>query len=54
MKFHKIYLNFYNILISLVYTRQEYEGVSSIDASSPTFLDDSYIINNKPYLPWVY
>ncbi|XP_032684214.1 angiotensin-converting enzyme 2-like isoform X2 [Odontomachus brunneus] len=31
--------------------RQEYEGVSSIDMTSPTFLDDSYIINNKPYLP---
>ncbi|XP_014475426.1 PREDICTED: angiotensin-converting enzyme-like [Dinoponera quadriceps] len=31
--------------------RQEYEGVSSIDATSPTFLDDSYIISNKPYLP---
>ncbi|EFN81186.1 Angiotensin-converting enzyme [Harpegnathos saltator] len=31
--------------------RQEYEGVSSIDAVSPTFLDDIYIIDNKPYLP---
>ncbi|RLU24452.1 hypothetical protein DMN91_002541 [Ooceraea biroi] len=31
--------------------RQEYEGVSSIDMDSPTFLDDSDIIRNKPYLP---
>ncbi|KAL6425876.1 hypothetical protein ACFW04_008893 [Cataglyphis niger] len=31
--------------------RQEYEGVSSINVDNPTFLDDSHIIMNKPYLP---
>ena len=31
--------------------RQEYEGVSSINTDNPTFLDDSHIIMNKPYLP---
>ncbi|XP_029664757.1 angiotensin-converting enzyme-related protein-like isoform X2 [Formica exsecta] len=31
--------------------RQEYEGVSSMNTDNPTFLDDSHIIMNKPYLP---
>nr|XP_012222251.1 PREDICTED: angiotensin-converting enzyme-like isoform X2 [Linepithema humile] len=30
--------------------RQEYEGMSPI-TDSPTFLDDGYIVRNKPYLP---
>ncbi|XP_025987532.2 angiotensin-converting enzyme 2 isoform X2 [Solenopsis invicta] len=31
--------------------REEYEGISSVDTDIPTFMDDSYIIRNKPYLP---
>ncbi|XP_012285768.1 angiotensin-converting enzyme [Orussus abietinus] len=31
--------------------RSEYEGVASDSLDPPTFLDDSYIISNKPYLP---
>ncbi|XP_012521401.1 angiotensin-converting enzyme 2 [Monomorium pharaonis] len=31
--------------------RQEYEGVSSADMDNPTFMDDSHIVRNKPYLP---
>ncbi|XP_018307844.1 angiotensin-converting enzyme [Mycetomoellerius zeteki] len=30
--------------------RQEYEGISSIDMDYPTFIDDSHIVRNKPYL----
>ncbi|XP_012062567.1 PREDICTED: angiotensin-converting enzyme 2-like [Atta cephalotes] len=30
--------------------RQEYEGISSIDMNYPTFIDDSHIVRNKPYL----
>ncbi|XP_020295000.1 angiotensin-converting enzyme-like isoform X2 [Pseudomyrmex gracilis] len=30
--------------------RNKYEGVSSDDTDIPTFLDDSYIVSNKPYL----
>ncbi|XP_018358585.1 PREDICTED: angiotensin-converting enzyme-like [Trachymyrmex cornetzi] len=30
--------------------RQEYEGISFIDMDYPTFLDDSHIVRNKPYL----
>lgn len=30
--------------------RQEYEGVSFVDTNNPTFLDDTHIIMNKPYL----
>lgn len=35
----------------IVCTREEYEGVSSINTDNPTFLDDNHIIMNKPYLP---
>ncbi|XP_077255351.1 angiotensin-converting enzyme isoform X2 [Temnothorax americanus] len=31
--------------------RQEYEGISSLNMDNPTFMDDSYIVGNKPYLP---
>ncbi|XP_071647514.1 angiotensin-converting enzyme isoform X1 [Temnothorax longispinosus] len=31
--------------------RQEYEGISSLNMDNPTFMDDSYIVRNKPYLP---
>ncbi|KAH0950931.1 hypothetical protein HN011_003249 [Eciton burchellii] len=31
--------------------RQEYEGISFVNVDNPTFLDDSHIIRNEPYLP---
>jgi len=31
--------------------RQEYEGISFVSSDNPTFLDDSRIIRNEPYLP---
>jgi len=31
--------------------RQEYEGVSFVNSDNPTFLDDSRVIRNEPYLP---
>lgn len=37
--------------VLIMYARQEYEGVSSIDMDNPTFMDDSHIVKNKPYLP---
>ncbi|XP_011300357.1 angiotensin-converting enzyme-like isoform X2 [Fopius arisanus] len=30
--------------------REKYEGISTVDTSVPTFLDDEFIISNKPYL----
>ncbi|XP_011864339.1 PREDICTED: angiotensin-converting enzyme-like isoform X2 [Vollenhovia emeryi] len=31
--------------------RQQYEGVSSTNMDNPTFMDDSHIVRNRPYLP---
>ncbi|XP_011646803.1 angiotensin-converting enzyme-like isoform X2 [Pogonomyrmex barbatus] len=31
--------------------RQEYEGISSTNMDNPTFMNDNYIVRNKPYLP---
>lgn len=31
--------------------REEYEGINSNEDKMPTFLNDEYITNNKPYLP---
>lgn len=49
-KIYRVYFDNYNMNI-IVCTREEYEGVSSINTDNPTFLDDNHIIMNKPYLP---